>query len=374
MKMCRHFGACGGCSFQDIPYERQLEAKKSKLSEAADFCDVSIIPSSQVYGFRNKMEYSFEGESLGLHPRGRFDQVIDLEECPVFSEWVGDFLRSVRDFAGKRNISFYSRREKQGVLRYLILRESKFTGEKAVILVVDKNSFNHEKEWAEMVRDSLEGVKSVVIARRHTSGDSAYTEDYDIVYGNRYIKMKAGNLEFDISPFAFFQPNSYQVENMYSVIKEGVVSEREILDLYSGIGSIPFFIADKGKYITGVEAYPACISDAKHNLEKIAPEGDVGFIESKVKRFLAGVRRNYDCVILDPPRGGMSYKVWLHLDRLVKEHGVRKIFYVCCSLKNLPEDIKFISENTSWKMRKVTGIDQFVHTPHLETIVEYKTK
>ena len=377
MRRCRHFGECGGCSFQDVPYGEQVKEKERTLKAASEFAEAEIIPSEKIYGFRNKMEYSFESDSLGLHPRGRFSKVVDLEECPVFSEWVGSLLSTARKFASEKDIEFYGRMNRKGTLRYLILRESKFTGEKMVILVVNGSGFPYGEEWAETIEKSVPGLKSAVLGRRHTSGDSALTEDYEILRGGKYIRMMIGDLELDVSPYSFFQPNSYQVENLYRLISERIEGPCRILDLYSGIGSIPFFLDGQGRDITGVEAYPSCTRDAVHNLEKIGPSANINFVTEGVKSYAAGLREREDFhyVIVDPPRGGMSYRIWVHLNRFAESsRTLRKVFYVCCSLKNLQQDTGFIRENTKWKMVRVTGVDQFVHTPHLETVVEYDVK
>jgi 23S rRNA (uracil-5-)-methyltransferase RumA len=368
---CRHFRECGGCSFQDIPYEIQIEQKKKTLAWVLGTEGALIIGSPRIYGFRNKMEFSFEHDGLGLHPRGRFDSVIDLKECPVFSDWAGDFLERARKFALDNDIPYYNRRAKKGVLRYLILRESKFTGEKMVILIADKNSFEAYKSgWAGMVEEYFGGCACVVLARRHESGDTALTDDYEILSSKKYLRMKAGNIELDVSPFSFFQPNSFQIENMYSLLGSKIQSPARILDLYTGIGSIPFYLAAEGRDITGVEFYDTCVRDSSLNLENINPPGNIRFVKAKVKTFLSTMCESYDYIILDPPRSGMSYRVWLHLKTLTQQTEVRKIFYICCNLKSLSQDLDFIKANTTWKVAAVTGLDLFVHTPHLETIVE----
>ncbi len=371
MRLCRHFKDCGGCSYQDIPYREQIEEKKKKLSEITQSDKVSIIESPELYGFRNKMEYSFEGENLGLHPRGCFDRVVDLKECPVFSEWTGGFLDAVREFASKHSLKYYERRRKNGILRHLILKESKFTGEKMVILVVDGNGFNLEDELVSMVRESIPEVAVIILARRHLSGDSAQTDDYSVIYGKEYIEMKIGKYNMNVSAYSFCQPNSYQIENMYGLLSDGINGECSILDLFCGVGSIGLNLAEAGRSVTGVELYPSCIKNAKENLNKINPSGKIEFVESKVKTFVSSMRDPYDYIILDPPRGGMSYKIWKHLIKYQNTYKcVKKVFFVCCSLKNLQEDLNYIRENSAWEVENITGFDQFVHTPHLETIVE----
>ncbi|MFH1416063.1 MAG: RsmD family RNA methyltransferase [Elusimicrobiota bacterium] len=368
--LCRHFEDCGGCSIQDVAYGEQVEEKRKKLISITGCDTVDIIESPEIFGFRNKMEYSFEGENLGLHPKGRFDNVVDIKECPVFSDWIGGFLEDVRGFADRYSIPYYSRRKKTGVLRYLIVRESKFSGEIMVNLVVDGDSFDHSGEWAEMVKKSLPGAVSVIVSKRHKTGDSALTDDYSVAAGSGTIAMKIGNIKLDISPYSFFQPNSYQIENMYSLISSKIAAGR-ILDLYTGIGSIALYIADKDREILGIDSFPSCIENANRNLEKLKSPGKIEFRESTVKSFLSLLNSSYDYIILDPPRGGISYRIWKHLARLSEEtKTVKKIIYVCCSLKNLKEDIDYIRNNTGWNIISASGIDQFVHTPHLETVVE----
>ncbi len=373
MKICQHFNECGGCSSQDIPYDIQIENKKNLLVSITGFDDVKIIESPKIYGFRNKMEYSFEGENLGLHPKGNFSKVVDIKECPVFSNWIGSFLEDVRKFAGNYSIPYYTRRKNKGILRYLIVRESKFTGEIMVILVINGDTFNREKEWVKMVKETPGNVSSIVLARRHLSGDSSVTNDYEILEGKEFIEMKIGDIKIDISPFSFCQPNSFQIEHMYKLISSKITGGGSILDLYSGVGSIALYLADKDRDITCVENYPASIQNAEHNLKKVNPLGTVKFIESTVKNFISSLKKPYDYIILDPPRGGMSYKIWKHIIRIQNEtKGIKRIFYICCSLKNLQNDLRYLKDNTNWDIISITGVDQFVHTPHLETIVEIK--
>ncbi|NLB34233.1 MAG: class I SAM-dependent RNA methyltransferase [Elusimicrobia bacterium] len=372
-KLCRHYKECGGCSFQEIPYEEQAKQKLIKLREACGLEDAQLITSENIFGFRNKMEYSFEGENLGLHPRGKFAEVVDLKECPVFSEWVGPFLEKVREFARTHNIPYYQRRGKKGMLKYLILRESKFTGQKMVILVVNSEDFSYAEEFSTMVNESLEGLASVVLAFQPSSGDSALTENYQVLSGREYIAMELGHLSLEISPYAFFQPNSYQIENLYSLISENIEDECSILDLYSGIGSIVFFLDRPGRTIAGVESYPACLRDAEHNRQLISPKGDIRFINEGVRSYSAKIEGDYDYIIVDPPRGGMSYRIWLRLNEFtLRSKKIKKVFYVSCSLRNFEDDLKLLKEKTSWKLKKVTGVDQFVHTPHLEMVAEFE--
>lgn len=371
--LCRHHIECGGCSFQELPYEEQLNMKLARLKEASGFEEARMLPAEKHFGFRNKMEYSFEGDSLGLHPRGRFSEVIDLKECPVFSSWAGGFLERVREFARERGLSYYSRRGRNGILKYLILRESKFTGDKMVILVINGRNFEYAEEFSQMVDNSLDGNVSVILARKSTSGDSALTEEYEVIKGSEYIKMKIGNIPLEISPYAFFQPNSYQVNNLYSIISERLEDECSILDLYSGIGSIAFFLAGGGRRITGVESYPACIRDAEHNLKLLSPPGKIDFINEGVRSYSAKLEGDYDYIIVDPPRGGMSYRIWLRLNEYTLcNKKVKKVFYISCSLKNFEEDMRLLKEKTSWELINVTGVDQFVHTPHIEAVAEFR--
>ncbi len=372
-KVCRHFGECGGCSLQDIPYRKQIAEKKKLLSYATGIRKARIVKSPQVWGFRNKMEFSFGDNSLGLHQKGRYDKVIDLQECPVFGEDTGELLDAVRNFAAKHSIPFYKRRSNSGVMRYLIARRCVFTGEKMVVLVVG-GPFSLEKEFASALEQSVENIKSVIVARQPGRGDTSFTSDYSIAGGREYINMKIGSMNMEISPYTFFQPNSYTVERMYSIIRKSVKRPSRVLDLFSGAGSIALFLAGEGMEITAVEDGEQATRDAEKNLRSLAPSGKYEFVNKRVRQFLSSQRRRWDYVVIDPPRGGMSPKVWLHIKRLRGETGgPEKIIYVSCSMKNLAGDIKFIKNNTDWRIKKVTGVDQFVHTPHLEAVLEMET-
>ncbi len=378
---CQHFKECGGCSFQDVKYSRQLEKKTERLEHITSVSNPRIVPSLNIYGFRNKMEYSFEKGNLGLHPKGKYNKVVDLKECPVFSKWIGDFLENIRKFAAGYGLSYYNREKNRGLLRYLIVKESKFTKEKLVMLVVDGNTselqkFNEVKDkFKKTVVEYFNCPAVAVISYRHSRGDTAVSNDYEILTSKKYLNMKISPSEdfsISLSPYSFFQPNSYQISNIYKTVKKGVGDVKNILDLYTGVGSIPFYISGPGREITGVENFRSCIEDARYNHARIQPPGQLKFIYSKARQFLDSADKFYHTVILDPPRGGISYRVFNHINRLKKETGgPEKVIYICCSLKNLEEDIYHLKEKLGWELTDITGIDQFVHTPHLEVIAEF---
>ncbi|MEA3507015.1 MAG: hypothetical protein U9R36_05960, partial [Elusimicrobiota bacterium] len=202
---CRHFSDCGGCSLQDKEYSKQVEEKKKILETFPDIEEAGFISSPEIYAFRNKMEFSFEGENLGLHRRGRFDEVINLTECPVFAGWAGEFLQKVREFASRYNLPYCRRRDNSGLLRFLILRESKFTGENMAVLVVNAPDFKYKKEWAEVVKKYMPGKSSALIGYKTSLGDSAFTENYETAGGSGKIKVKIGDIPLELSPYSFFQ-------------------------------------------------------------------------------------------------------------------------------------------------------------------------
>ncbi|MFC2092158.1 RsmD family RNA methyltransferase, partial [Elusimicrobiota bacterium] len=189
-------------------------------------------------------------------------------------------------------------------------------------------------------------------------------------HGKGSIRMKVGLLEMEVSAFSFCQPNSYQIANMYDIVCEAIDSDGTVLDLYSGIGSIALNVAGAGRHITGVENHAPSILDAQKNLLELDLPGKVDFIESSARNFMSSLKHTVDYVILDPPRGGMSYRIWKHLERINRDIGrIRRIVYICCSLRNLQDDLDYIRDYTDWNISSITGVDQFVHTPHLETIV-----
>ncbi|MEA3506750.1 MAG: hypothetical protein U9R36_04590, partial [Elusimicrobiota bacterium] len=149
--------------------------------------------------------------------------------------------------------------------------------------------------------------------------------------------------------------------------------KRKILDLYTGIGSIPFYLAEDGRYIRGVESSESSVSDALYNLQKSAPKGKIKFTAGKVRPFLSKCEEFYDAVVLDPPRGGISCRVFKHINRIAKRTDEPvKVIYVSCSIKNFISDAEYIRNELGWHMQSLTGVDQFVHTPHLETVAEFE--
>jgi 23S rRNA (uracil1939-C5)-methyltransferase len=388
---CKHFGTCGGCKWQMLPYHKQLQFKQQEAEQnlrrigKTEIPDLlSIIGSEETTAYRNKLEFTFSNKrfltneeigteesiaqqnALGYHAPRIFDKVIDIQECHLLNPVNNEIRNTIRDFAKEKGFTFYDIKEHTGWLRNIIIRYTS-TGELMVNICM-----NHDEEADRiLLLDYLLKKVPVISTLLYTINPKWNETIYDLTpqvyFGKGYVTEKLGNLEFIISPKSFFQTNTHQAENLYAIAKEfaGLTGNEVVYDLYCGTGSIGIFVSDQAKKIIGVEVVEDAIEDAKKNaaLNNIHHahffSGDV--IKICTDDFFK-INGKPDVVITDPPRAGMHEKLVIKL----LEMEAPKIVYVSCNTATQARDIALLSEK--YTVEKVQPVDMFPHTHHIECV------
>lgn len=391
---CKFFGTCGGCKQQDLNYETQLKYKEELVKETfkhigglIDFKFENIIPSENVFFYRNKMEFSFSDKrwltkneigkdenvdkdfALGLHIPRIFDKVLDIDECFLQSDLSNKILNFTREFFKDKSTSIYSTKTHKGYLRNLVIRQSQNTDDLMVNLVT---SSEDEELMNEYTNELLKAVSQIttIVNNINLKKASVAIGDYEKVYcGTGFIQDKIGSFNFRVSANSFFQTNTLQAEMLYKTALDfAELKGNEIVyDLYSGAGTIAIYVSDKAEKIYGFESVKSALKDASKNA-KINSIDNVEFIEADLyKTFLPIVNQNKipkpDTMIIDPPRSGM-HKTTVN-DVLQINPG--KIVYVSCNPATQARDIKLMVE-AGYKLLRMKPVDMFPHTYHIENV------
>lgn len=390
---CSHTHLCGGCSFQEMVYKDQIDLKQKKVLDA--FKDIlkthqgveiyPIIPCSNPWHYRNKMEFSFSENAaktkfLGLMIAGASRYVFNVEKCFLASFWMSDVLSNVRKWWERSKLKAYNFNLDEGHLRYLTLREGKNTLEKMVILTVSGHpdfSLSEEQisSFVSCVKDSIEDNQNLSIFLRIQKIEKKKATEFieSLLFGKPHIKekflIKGKELVFNISPASFFQPNTFQAELLYSKALEfsKVNKDSVVFDLYSGTGTLGMVFAPFSKKVVGIELIAQSVQSAKENiaLNNISNfemyEGDVGKTLTKLLSDPKFLRP--DLVIVDPPRAGLDPLALSHL----KAIKAKNVIYVSCNPKTQAENIKELI-NSGYKLKILQPVDQFPHTIHIENI------
>ena len=387
---CKYFGTCGGCKQQDLSYEQQIAYKQEQVEDIfrhngglSDFKIEDILPSENVFYYRNKMEFSFsdmqwltekEMETeirknfvLGLHVPNVYDKILDIEECFLQSEVSTGILNFTRDFFQLRKSTIYSTKTHTGYLRNLVIRQSKNTNDLMINLVTSEENESLLKEYVSEITNKFPEITTIVNNINKKKSSVAFG-DYEIVYhGSGYIYDKIGEHKFRISANSFFQTNTLQAEKLYGTALEyAELKENEIIyDLYSGAGTIAIYVSGLAKEVFGFEAVESSIFDANANLE-INEVKNVKFIQADLyKSFLPFTETlpKPDVIILDPPRSGMHKNTVYDVLKLSPE----KIVYVSCNPTTQVRDIQLMVE-AGYKLIKIRPVDMFPHTYHIENV------
>ena len=384
---CPYSDYCGGCTWQCIEYEKQLEYKHAfvedllnHIGKATNFQVHQPLPSPQIFGYRNKMEFSFSDKrwllpkerdekkdnnnfALGLHVPGTFDKIIDIEGCLLQKEKGNEILREAKRFISDSGIPVYGLRTHQGFWRYLMLRHSYFFDEWMVNIITSEQRDAPIQALASILRDRFKEIASIVNNINTRKGGTAVGEREKIFVGERNIKDKIGPFTFEISANSFFQTNTPMAERLYESVKSfaSLTGKETILDLYSGIGTVSIFLASQATRIIGVDISNAAIADAKRNCKLNGIE-NCEFLCGDVKMFLSQFNIQPDLLITDPPRVGMQRGV---IDQILKLLPGR-IIYISCNPSTLARDIALLKE--VYKLEEVQPIDLFPNTYHIESV------
>ncbi len=352
---CPYFGTCGGCLLQHLPYEAQVEFKAGKLSALLGI-DVEVVPSPVIYGHRNRIDVVISTKGIGFRRRGTWWDAVDIEECPVFGKTSRRVLRSLREFIDDHRPSLYEIGKNEGFLRYIVMREGKFTGELMVNLVTSEGSLSED------FPSYFDYADSIYWSVNRTQSDVSYGE-IERFWKSEFIRERLDDVVYLIHPNSFFQTNSYQAVALVREVSKLVDGER-VLDLYSGVGTFGIYLAKRGFFVEGIEVNPFAVEMANRNAELNGVGAVFKVGEDRDVESLA----EYDTVVLDPPRVGLHPK----LVRKILKDEPRSIVYVSCNPKTLADNLRALSEKYS--LEEAVGIDMFPHTPHVETVVKLKLK
>ncbi len=389
---CEHFGQCGGCKWQMLDYKTQLEVKQKQVLENFQHLGnfefpehFPILPSKNIYFYRNKLEFTFSNrkwltdyskeidfndrsmDGLGFHLPKMFDRILDLEKCHLQKEPSNSIRLSVRDLAIKNKISFYSARKKEGFLRNLIIRTAS-TGDLMVILVIgfdDKPSLelimNH-------LADNFPEITSLMYIVNTNLNDTTNGMSAELFKGNPFLMEQMEDIQFKVGPLSFYQTNSEQAYEMYKIAREyaQLTGKEVVYDLYTGTGTIANFIAKNAHKVIGIEYVKEAIDDAKMNSE-LNKIDNTSFFVGDIGKILTAefVQENgkADVIITDPPRAGMHETVVKQL----LEMEANKIVYISCNAATQARDIDLLKNK--YKVTKVQPLDMFPQTHHVENIV-----
>ncbi len=375
---CKCFGECGGCTYQNISYEKELEFKQKMVLDILekegikDFQFLGINKSPDIEAYRNKMEFSFgdtgkEGElSLGMRKRNSYYEVVNAKNCRIVSKDIGKILDCVLEYFKKTNETFFHRMRKTGTLRHLLVRQAYFTKQILIGLVTTSEfSIDLQELKNELLSLNLDGeIKGFLHIVNDSVADVIKADKIEKIYGEDYFYEKLLGLDFKISLFSFFQTNSKGAENLYSIAKSfiGETKNQVVFDLYCGTGTIAQIVSKEAKKVIGVELIEEAVEAAKINA-KLNNIDNCNFIAGDVYKVVEELDIKPDLIILDPPREGINPKA---IEKLVS-FDAKKIVYISCKASSLAKDLNAFIQN-GYKVEKLELMDMFPRTYHIETV------
>lgn len=393
---CEHFGVCGGCKWQNTPYEKQLELKQQEVIDNLtrlghiELPEVDqIIPSEKTRNYRNKLEFTFSAKryltkeeldnkeilktpALGFHVPRLFDKVVDVKDCHLQKEPSNEIRQCVKDYITENEVSHFDIRDQSGFLRNLIIRTSS-TGEIMVILSVFHEDVEVREGLLEHIYKNFPQITSLMYVVNGKPNDTIFDQDIIVFKGRDHIFEEMEGLKFKIGPKSFYQTNSEQAYNLYKKTREfaALTGNEVVYDLYTGTGTIANFVAKQASKVIGIEYVPEAIEDAKVNSE-INGIDNTTFYAGDMKDVLSAdfIREHgaADVIIVDPPRAGMHPDV---VETILNAEA-KRIVYVSCNTATQARDLDLMQE--AYKVTKVQAVDMFPHTHHVENIVLLEKK
>ncbi|MBP6577721.1 MAG: 23S rRNA (uracil(1939)-C(5))-methyltransferase RlmD [Chryseobacterium sp.] len=388
---CVHFGTCGGCKWQNIAYNKQLDFKHSevvnnitRIGGVSGFDIIPILGSEEQYHYRNKMEFSFSNarwltqyeisseenfgnrDALGFHIPGMWSKILDLKECFLQEEPSNQIRLAVKKYAVENGLAFYDVREQAGFLRTLMLRQNS-KGEWMVLFQLFKDNKPERIKLFDYLLSQFPQISTLVFAINPKGNDSIYDLDIQTYFGEGFINEEMDGLKFKIGPKSFFQTNYKQALELYRKTLEfaELTGDQVVYDLYTGTGTIAQYVARNAKHVIGIEAVQEAI-DAANEHAKINGLENCTFYCGDMKNvfndeFLAN-HPKADVLITDPPRDGMHQKVVEQILKLAPE----RIVYVSCNSATQARDIALMKED--YELVKILPVDMFPQTHHVENI------
>ena len=394
---CMHFGECGGCKWQHLPYHLQLQFKEKQVRDSITRIGKSDLPaikpilgSPEIFQYRNKLEYTFSDKrwltsdevasderyekenALGFHIPGLFDKVLDIEECHLQPEPSNMIRNGVREYARSNNLQFFDLREQKGLLRNLVIRNS-LEGKVMVIMVLFYDDVEKREGLLDFLVSQFPQITSLWYVINSKRNDSLNDQSPVLYKGDAYILEEMEGLKFRIGPKSFYQTNTIQALALYRIVKEfaGLSGNEIVYDLYSGTGTIAIFIARSALKVIGIEYVNEAVSDAIINSE-INAIHNTYFYSGDMKDVLSeefiNVNGRPEVIITDPPRAGMAEEVVKTIITAAPD----RIVYVSCNPSTQARDIFLFSDN--YLVADVQPVDMFPHTHHIENVVLLKNK
>ena len=382
---CPHFGICGGCLYQSLPYEEQLKIKEQQVKSLIDgVCSSYVfegIKGSPVFkGYRNKMEFSFGDEfkdgplALGMHRRGSFYDIVNTPECQIVNQDFCKILTYTLEYFTEKKAGYYKKLQHVGYLRHLLVRRAVKTGEILAALVTSGQTETLETGEEELLEGWRAGLLSLPLEgsfagilhiRNDSLADVVQSDETRILYGKDYFYEELLGLKFRISPFSFFQTNSLGAEVLYETARGyvGETADKVVFDLYSGTGTIAQIIAPVASKVVGVEIVEEAVEAARENA---AMNGlsNCEFMAGDVLKVIDELQDKPDLIILDPPRDGIHPKA---LEKII-DFGVDRMVYISCKPTSLARDLVVLQER-GYQVEKVCCVDMFPSTANVETVV-----
>jgi len=395
---CSHFGICGGCKWQILPYEDQLKFKQKQVVDNLERIGkielkhvINILPSEKTTYYRNKLEYSFSNKrwltndeiddegneikqmnALGFHIPKKFDKILDIEHCYLQKEPSNEIRLSIKKYALANNLTFFDLRKQTGFLRNIIIRTST-TNELMVIVSFFYEDKKEREKLLTHLSENFKEITSLMYVINSKPNDSITDLEVKLFKGKDHIFEVMENLKFKIGPKSFYQTNSEQAYNLYKIVREfaDLSGTENVYDLYTGTGTIANFVANKSKKVIGIEYVKEAIDDAKINSE-INSINNTEFFAGDMKDILSqefiDKKGKPDVIIIDPPRAGMHKNV---IESLLYAMP-KKIVYVSCNPATQARDINLLLDNYS--VEKIQPVDMFPHTHHVENVALLKLK
>lgn len=393
--ICEHFGVCGGCKWQMLPYDEQLKFKQKQINDQLTRIGKVQLPefrpimgSVKTTEYRNKLEFGCcnkrwltkeqvisgfkydNSNGIGFHITGAFDKILPIEKCHLMDNLHNRIRNGIRDYAFENNLTFYDLRNHAGLLRDIIIRNSN-TGEWMVIIQFHYDEEGDEQKALDLmqfVADQFPEITALMYVNNQKFNDTIGDQDVIIYKGNDYIFEQMEDLKFKVGPKSFYQTNTEQAYHLYCVAREfaGLTGKELVYDLYTGTGTIANFVAKKAHKVIGIEYVPEAIEDAKIN-SQINNISNTLFYAGDMKDILVDEFINEhghpDVIITDPPRAGMHPDVV----QTIINAAPKRIVYVSCNPATQARDLQLL--DGTYKVTAVQPVDMFPHTPHVENVV-----
>ena len=375
---CKHFGICGGCRYQNLSYEQQLDLKKRQVEELIEknglsFDIENIYGSPITEGYRNKMEFTFGDEekdgplALGMHKKNSFYDIVTLDDCRIVDPDFNVLLQAILKYFKEKGETYFHKIRHEGFLRHLVMRRSVKTGDILINLVTTTQSRLDESEFVNMILSQK--IDGKVVGILHTLNDNladiVQSDETKTLYGQDYFYEYLYNMRFKISPFSFFQTNTLGAEVLYDQVREyvGETKDKLVYDLYTGTGTIAQMLAPVASKVVGVEIVEEAVEAAKKNAVDNHLD-NCEFIAGDVLKVVDNLTQKPDILVLDPPRDGIHPKA---LTKIIN-FNVDEMVYVSCKPTSLMRDLLVFRE-AGYEVKRCCLVDMFPGTVHVETVV-----